>query len=37
MIDEEDEARAHQEIEQRTQEQLVNWRTRQMRLNEGHD
>uniref|UniRef100_A0A093V2S9 Putative membrane protein C6F6.13c n=1 Tax=Talaromyces marneffei PM1 TaxID=1077442 RepID=A0A093V2S9_TALMA len=31
MIDEEDEARLHQEIAQRTQEQMLNWRTRQMR------
>jgi hypothetical protein len=32
MIDEEDEARLHAEIEQRTQEQMLNWRTRQTRL-----
>lgn len=30
MIDEEDEARLHAEIEQRTQEQMLSWRTRQM-------
>jgi hypothetical protein len=37
MIDEEDEARLHQEIEQRTQEQMLNWRTRQMRVDREHD
>lgn len=32
MIDEEDEARLHAEIEQRTQEQMISWRTRRMRV-----
>jgi hypothetical protein len=37
MIDEEDEARLHQEIEQRTHEQMLNWKTRQMRVDRAHD
>lgn len=34
MIDEEDEARLHAEIEQRTQEQMLSWKTKRMRVDQ---